>query len=150
LLFIKILSDLMPQAPLQPFSRVSHLFLPLLDSREQGGLLSLLVLGTDLAKIAPGLFQLGVILKLCPLLISQIAWASRVPPTALPRDGSHQFHIRVETTDNPDHIGVELQRMIVVEKGPGAGVLHDQHVLFLAHPPYRLHQPLTEQKEKKN
>jgi hypothetical protein len=34
--------------------------------------------------------------------------------------------------------------MIVVEKGPGAGVLHDQHVLFLAHPPYGLHQPDVE------
>ena len=81
-----------------------------------------------------GLLPARMISNLRPLLRSHVAWASRVSPTALPGDGSHQFHIRVEATDNSDHVGVELQGMIVVEKGARASMLHDQHMLLLAHP----------------
>jgi hypothetical protein len=72
LLFIEILSALMPQAPVQPFSCVSYLSLPLLDPRKLGELLTLLVLGTDLADIAPGLFQLGMNLNLVGPSIHQL------------------------------------------------------------------------------
>jgi hypothetical protein len=70
LLFIKVLSDLVPQSPQQSFSRIGHLLLLPLDPREQARLLGLIILGTKLAQLPAGFFQLRMVLHLCPLLLS--------------------------------------------------------------------------------
>jgi len=86
-------------------------------------------------QIAAGPFQVWMILYLVPLLLGQILWPPCVSPTTLPGNSPHQFHIWVKTTDNLNHICVELQWVIKIKKGPRTGMLHDQYVLFLADPP---------------
>lgn len=56
LLFIEVLTNLMPQGSQQPCSRVLDLLFWSLNPGKQARLLSLLVLGTRVAELTTGLF----------------------------------------------------------------------------------------------